>query len=165
MTLTKTTPPETPNSMGMATLGCVGFFFLFRRTHGRLPSVVPSTHTSLSPLVHTPTHQGVDPSSLLSRASSLLGRLLDALSDAAYAAAPPSVPRSTVDTAVRVGAGLVLLSAAKAAVGLVFTVAAAGLGLVLASRLLSADEGGRGRSRGGRRGRGDDGGDDDFWGR
>ena len=114
----------------------------------------------------------VDPTSLASRASTLLARLLDALSDAAYAAAPDSVSRSTVDTAVRVGAALVLLSALRAAAGLVVSLAVGGLGLALASRLLASSSssaegsgGRRSRRRGGGRGGGRRGGDDDdFWG-
>jgi len=110
----------------------------------------------------------VDPSSVSSRLTSLLTRLLDTLSDAAYAATPDGVSRSTVDTGVRVGAAFILISALKAAVGFVFALVAGGVGLALASRLLSSEarEGSRERRRrGGRAGKRQDGKDDDFWGR
>jgi len=136
----------------------------------RAPAPLP--HKPPAPPLSLPRSQ-VDPTSLASRASTLLARLLDALSDAAYAAVPDSVSRSTVDTAVRVGAALVLLSALRAAAGLVVSLAVGGLGLALASRLLASSSSsaeGRGGRRSGRRGGGRGGGrrggdDDDFWGR
>ena len=73
--------------------------------------------------------------------------------------------RSTVDAAVRIGVGLVLLSAVKAALGLVVSIGIGALGLAAASRLLSGEEVSGGRRRGGRGRGGRDGGDDDFWGR
>ena len=77
--------------------------------------------------------------------------MLDYASDAVSDAAPASVSRATVDAGVRLAAVLVAVSVVRSLLGLVFAVGAAGLALLVASKVMA--EGGGGGS-GGRRGGG-----------
>lgn len=81
-----------------------------------------------------------------SRAWAAATRAIDVVVDAAFAAAPPTVTRPTVDAAVKLGAVLLALSFARSMLGFVVTIGTIGLGLFVASRVLEADGGGGGKA-------------------
>ena len=80
--------------------------------------------TQLSHPPHLPSQAF---SSAFSTALSATLRALDVVTDAAFVAAPPSMPRASVDAAVKLGALLLALAFARSLLGVVVTVGSVGL--------------------------------------